>query len=45
MEAQTILTVLKHNYDKNIQAVELFRDGGNCSYTAYRANTFMHVFK
>jgi Ser/Thr protein kinase RdoA (MazF antagonist) len=40
MNVQNILAALNRHYDKNIQAVGLFREGGTCSYiaTAYRAN-------
>lgn len=40
MNVQNILAALNRHYDKNIQAVKLFREAGNCSYTvtAYGAN-------
>lgn len=47
MDIQNIFSVLNINYDVNIQNIELFREGGNCSYVIHdiRRHYFLKIIR
>ena len=47
MDIQDILRVLNMNYDLSIHKIELFREGGNCSYIIYdkQQNYFLKIIR
>ena len=47
MDIQNILNVLNIYYDVSVQKIELFREGGNCSYIIYdkQQNYFLKIIR
>ena len=47
MDIHNVFSVLNRNYDVNIQNIELFREGGNCSYVIrdIRQNYFLKIIR